>query len=57
VESAQRRALRERAIGEISTKIGAVSDLDAIMQATVEELGRRIGGTTEVAIELNSNDD
>ncbi len=57
VESAQRRAMRERAIGEISTKIGAVSNLDAIMQATVEELGRRIGGTTEVAIELNSNDD
>jgi GAF domain-containing protein len=57
VESSQRRASRERTIGEISTKIGAVSNLDAIMQATVEELGRRIGGTTEVAIELNSNDD
>jgi GAF domain-containing protein/ABC-type cobalt transport system substrate-binding protein len=57
VESAQRRAMRERAIGEISTKIGAVSNLDAIMQATVEELGRRIGGTSEVAIELSSNDE
>ena len=54
VESAQRRASRERAIGEISTKIGAVSDLEAIMQTAVEELGRRIGGTAEVTLELGN---
>jgi GAF domain-containing protein len=54
VESAQRRASRERTIGEISTKIGAVSDLEAIMQATVEELGRKIGGTSEVILELGN---
>jgi GAF domain-containing protein len=53
VESAQRRAARERAIGEISAKIGAVSDLDAIMQTAVEELGRKISGTTEVTLELD----
>jgi GAF domain-containing protein len=53
VESAQRRASRERAIGEISSRIGAVSDIDAIMQTAVEELGRRIGGTAEVTLELN----
>ena len=52
VESSQRRALRERAIGEISTKIGAVSDLEAIMQTAVEELGRKIGSATEVTLEL-----
>ncbi|MCK6538949.1 MAG: GAF domain-containing protein [Anaerolineales bacterium] len=52
VETAQRRASRERTIGEISTKIGAVSDLEAIMQTAVEELGRRIGGATEVTLEL-----
>jgi len=55
VESAQRRSARERAIGEISTKIGAVSDIDAIMQTAVEELGRRIGGTAEVIFELGSD--
>jgi GAF domain-containing protein len=54
VESAQRRASRERAIGDISTKIGAVSDLEAIMQTTVEELGRKIGGTSEVILELDN---
>jgi GAF domain-containing protein len=54
VENAQRRALRERSIGEISSKIGAASDLDAIMQTAVEELGRRMGGTTEVTFELET---
>lgn len=56
VESAQRRASRERAIGEISSKIGTFSDMDAILQAAVEELGRKIGGATEVTIELNEAD-
>jgi len=54
VENAQRRALRERSIGEISSKISAASDIDAIMQAAVEELGRRIGGTAEVSLELEA---
>jgi GAF domain-containing protein len=54
VDSAQRRASRERTIGEISSKIGAVSNMDAIMQAAVEELGRRIGGATEVTLELDT---
>lgn len=53
VESAQRRAARERAIGEISSKIGAVSERDLILQAAVEELGRKIGNT-EIVIELEA---
>ena len=57
VESSQLRASRERTIGEISTRIGAVTNIEAIMQAAVEELGRKIGGATEVTLELdNSND-
>lgn len=54
VISAQRRASREHTIGEISAKIGTFSDMEAIMQAAVEELGRRIGGTTEVVFELEN---
>ena len=54
VESSQMRASRERTIGEISTKIGAVSDIEAIMQTVVEELGRRIGGAAEVTLELDT---
>lgn len=57
VESSQRRAARERAIGEITSKIGSVSNLDAIMQATVEELGRRISGAAEVSFEFVNEDE
>ena len=56
VESAQRRAARERAIGDISTRIGALSNLESIMQTAVEELGRKIGGATEVTLEISSDD-
>lgn len=56
VESAQRRAARERAIGDISAKIGAVSNLESILQTAVEELGRKIGGATEVSLEISSGE-
>lgn len=52
VESAQRRLGRERAIGEISARVGAVNDRDLILQAAVEELGRKIGNT-EIRIEID----
>lgn len=54
LEGAQRRAARERTIGEISTRIGSASDLNSILRATVEEMGRRIGAT-EVVFELESS--
>lgn len=53
VDNAQRRAARERVIGEISAKIGAASNFDAILQTAVEELGRKIGGA-EVTLEIES---
>jgi len=56
VESAQRRASRERAIGEISARIGAVSDMESILQTAVEELGRKIGGSAEVILEMDSEE-
>jgi GAF domain-containing protein len=55
VESAQRRAARERAIGDIATRIGAVSNLESILQTAVEELGRKIGGATEVTLEIHTD--
>ena len=56
VDTAQRRAARERAIGDISNRIGSVSNLESILQTAVEELGRKIGGATEVTLEINSAD-
>jgi GAF domain-containing protein len=54
VESAQRRAARERSIGEISAKIGAVSDIESILQVAVEELGRKLSNAAEVTLEIDS---
>lgn len=56
IESAQRGAARERAIGDISTGIGAVSNLESILQTAVEELGRKIGGAAEVTLEIHTDD-
>lgn len=56
VESAQRRASRERAIGEISARIGAYSTADSILQTAVEELGRKFGGATQVVLTLETED-
>jgi GAF domain-containing protein len=56
VLSAQRRAARERAIGDISAKIGSVSNLESILQTAVEELGRKIGGAAEVSLEISTDD-
>lgn len=53
LESAQRRAARERTIGEIAAKIGNASDFNSILRTTVEEMGRRIGAA-EVVFELES---
>jgi len=54
VDSAQRRAARERTIGEIAARIGTASNVDSILQTAVEELGRKIGGAAEVTLELSS---
>jgi len=54
VDSAQRRAARERTIGEIAARIGTASNVDSILQTAVEELGRKLSGAAEVTLELSS---
>ena len=49
----QRRAALEQAVGEISSKIGAKTKIDAIMRSTVQELGRQISGA-KIAVELST---
>jgi GAF domain-containing protein len=53
LENAQRRAARERTIGEMTNRISSITSIDSILRSTVEELGRQIGGT-EVTFELGS---
>ncbi|MGA7192405.1 MAG: GAF domain-containing protein [Anaerolineales bacterium] len=54
LDDAQRRSARERSIGEISNKISTLSDIDSIMRSAVEELGHRLGSSTEVTLELGN---
>ena len=53
LENAQRRAARERAISEMASKIGSITNIDSILRSTVEELGHQIGGA-EVTFELST---
>jgi GAF domain-containing protein len=51
IEEAQRRASKERTIGEISAKIGGLVDIDNILQTTIQELSRTLPDA-EVAIQF-----
>jgi GAF domain-containing protein len=54
-EETRQRSQRDRAIAEVSTKISTFSDIDLIMRSAVEELGHRLGSSTEVTLELSSD--
>ena len=53
LEDAQRRAARERTIGEMTASIGASTDMESILRIAVSELGRQISGA-KIAIELST---
>ncbi len=48
---AQRRAATERAIGDVSSKLSASTNIDDILRLTVEELGRLLKDS-EIAIQI-----
>ncbi len=51
LQESQRRAAKERAIGEISAKIGSSVNLENILQTTIQELGNALPGT-DIAIQF-----
>jgi GAF domain-containing protein len=51
---AQRRAAKERTIGEITSRISGSNEMDSIMQTAVEELGRVLPGS-EVILQFQKN--
>jgi GAF domain-containing protein len=51
LDDAQRRATRERVIGDISSSISTFTDMEGILRTAVQQLGRRMGGA-EVVLEL-----
>ena len=54
LQEAQKRATKERTIGQISAKIGSLVNLENIVQTTIQELGNSLPGT-EVAIQFTSD--
>jgi transcriptional regulator with GAF, ATPase, and Fis domain len=52
IDESQQRVARERAISEMSTRIGASVDVNIILQQTVQEIGKLIGNS-EVVIQIN----
>ena len=52
LEEAQSRASREQAIGEIADRLSRASEVETILQTTVEELGRRLSSTNSITIEM-----
>jgi GAF domain-containing protein len=52
----QRRAVKERTIGDISAKISAQSDIDELLKITAQELNRALPGTN-IAIQFQNNQD
>lgn len=54
LEDAQRRATRERVIGDIAASISSFSDMEGILRTAVQQLGSRMGGA-EVMLELGTD--
>lgn len=54
LQDAQKRASKERTIGQISSKIGSLVNIENIVQTTIQELGASLPGT-DVAIQFASD--
>lgn len=53
LNESQKRALREQTISQISTKIGAGTEIETILKTAVRELGNQIG-RTQITVEIGS---
>ena len=54
LQEAQKRATKERVIGEISAKIGSSSNIESILQTAIQELGNTLPGT-DIAIQFKNS--
>jgi GAF domain-containing protein len=53
LDESQRRAAREQAIGQISAKIGAGTEIETILKTAIRELGTQIGGV-QITVEIGN---
>ena len=54
LQEAQKRAAKERVIGEISAKIGSSSNLESVLRTAIQELSNTLPGT-DIAIQFKKN--
>jgi GAF domain-containing protein len=54
IDESRKRVARERAISDMSAKIGSSVDVNIILQQTVQEIGKLIGNS-EVVIQINKD--
>lgn len=52
-QESQKRVVKERTIGEISTKIGSMSNLESLLKITIQELGNTLPNT-DIAIQIST---
>lgn len=53
LEDSQRRATRERAIGEISARLSEKSEIETVLRTTAEELGKKLRDA-EITVEIGT---
>lgn len=56
-EESQRRAMRERLVAEVSGRLRASRDVEAVLQATIRELGQALGATATIRMTPLSADE
>jgi GAF domain-containing protein len=56
LDESRRIAERERAISDISTKIGKGTEIETILRTAVRELGTQISGA-QVTVEIGGDDE
>jgi len=56
LDKAQQRALRERSISEIASRIGSAYDVDSILRVTAQEIGKAIGDS-EVTVQMRGRNE
>jgi GAF domain-containing protein len=54
LQESQKRATKERTIGEISSRIGGLTDLEDIIQTAIQELGNTLPNT-DIAIQFKED--
>jgi transcriptional regulator with GAF, ATPase, and Fis domain len=56
LDESQKRAEKERVIGEMSARISASTKIETILKTAVRELGNQIGGA-QISVEIESGDE